>query len=78
GKAKIAAAEVAGLFEGELDVEDCLILRATGRIIGTIRYRDIEIERGGKIAGTVEIADEQDTDKRGEAGPAEKAPHVVT
>ncbi len=78
GKAKIAAAEVAGLFEGELDVEDCLILRATGRIIGTIRYRDIEIERGGKIAGTVEIADEQDTDKGGTTGPAEKAPHAVT
>jgi cytoskeletal protein CcmA (bactofilin family) len=77
GKAKIATAEIAGLFEGELDVEDCLILRATGRIIGTIRYRDIEIERGGKIAGTVEIFDESDADKREKAGPAATAPHVV-
>jgi cytoskeletal protein CcmA (bactofilin family) len=78
GKAKIAAAEIAGLFEGDLDVEDCLILRATGRIIGTIRYRDMEIERGGRIAGTVEIADEADADKQEDAGPAAKAPHVVT
>ena len=77
GKAKIATAEVAGLFEGELDVEDCLILRATGRIIGTIRYRDIEIERGGKIAGTLEVANETDADRRGEAGQAAKESHVV-
>jgi len=78
GKATIAAAEIAGLFEGDLVVEDCLILRATGRIIGTIRYRDLEIERGGRIAGTVEITDEADAGKHDEAGPTPKAPHVVT
>lgn len=77
GKATIATAEIAGLFEGELDVEDCLILRATGRINGTVRYRDIEIERGGKIAGTLEIANEAEADRRGETGQAQKAPHVV-
>lgn len=77
GKAKIATAEVAGLFEGDLDVEDCLILRATGRIIGTVRYHDIEIERGGRIAGTVEIADEENANKHDGAGPATEAPHAV-
>jgi cytoskeletal protein CcmA (bactofilin family) len=60
-----------------MDVEDCLILRATGRIIGTIRYRDIEIERGGKIAGTMEIIDEADKDRNAGAGPAARTPHVV-
>ena len=65
------------VVEGELDVENCLILRATGRINGTVRYRDIEIERGGKIAGTLEIADEAEADKRREPGQAAKAPHVV-
>jgi cytoskeletal protein CcmA (bactofilin family) len=61
-----------------MDVEDCLILRATGRIIGTIRYRDIEIERGGKIAGTMETIDDANTVRNEGAGPAARAPHVVT
>lgn len=77
GKAKISSAEIAGLFEGDLNVEGCLILRATGRIIGTIRYREIEIERGGKLAGTVEIANDVDADKPGETTKPEPGPHVV-
>ena len=77
GKANIAAAEISGLFEGDLDVEDCLIMRATGRIIGTVRYHDINIQRGGRIAGTVEIADEEYANKHGGAGPAAEAPHAV-
>lgn len=77
GKATIASAEIAGLFEGELIVEGCLILRATGRIIGTIRYREIEIERGGKLAGTVEIADEVNADKPKETAKPESGPHAI-
>lgn len=82
GKARIASAEIAGLFEGDLNVEGCLILRATGRIIGTIRYREIEIERGGKLVGTIEVADEisadeVSTDKPKETGKPKTGPHVV-
>lgn len=55
GDAEISVADIAGHFEGALTVIDRLILRSTGRIMGTIRYREIEIERGGQIAGTVEI-----------------------
>lgn len=55
GDAEISVADIAGNFEGALTVIDRLILRSTGRIMGTIRYREIEIERGGQIAGTVEI-----------------------
>jgi cytoskeletal protein CcmA (bactofilin family) len=62
-----------GLYQRAL----VLILRATGRIIGTICYRDLEIERGGKITGTVEIIDESNADKCEKAGPAATAPHVV-
>jgi cytoskeletal protein CcmA (bactofilin family) len=78
GKAKIASAEVAGLFEGELNVDGCLILRATGRIIGTIRYREIEIERGGRLAGTVEVVEEVDADEPEETKKPEPGPHAVT
>ncbi len=76
GKATIAAADIAGLFEGDLIVEECLILRASGRIIGTVRYRDIEIERGGRIAGTLETANDADEDKHEDAALAEKASHA--
>lgn len=64
GKATINTIEIAGLFEGELIVKECLILRSTGRVVGTLRYRDIEIERGGRIAGTVEILGDQDAENR--------------
>lgn len=60
GESDIAVADIAGRFEGTLNVRDRLILRSTGRITGTVRYREIEIERGGKIAGTVELVGEPD------------------
>lgn len=64
GEAEIAVADIAGRFEGTLHVRNRLTLRSTGRISGTIRYREIEIERGGQIAGTVEIvADSDGSDK---------------
>ena len=31
-----------------------LIIRSTGRIVGTVRYGQIEIERGGVISGQIE------------------------
>ncbi len=55
GAAEIAHADIAGLFEGDLVVKERLILRGTGRIIGTVRYADLEIERGGRITGTMEL-----------------------
>lgn len=55
GDAEISVADIAGQFEGTLTVTDRLILRSTGRITGTVRYREIEIERGGQIAGTIDI-----------------------
>lgn len=64
GEADIAVADIAGRFDGTLHVRDRLILRSTGRITGTIRYREIEIERGGKIAGTIEVVGDPDQTDR--------------
>lgn len=77
GKATVETAKIAGRFEGEMDVGGCLILRSTGRVVGTIRYRDIEIERGGKIAGTLEIVGETGANSLGEPVTPAKAPQVV-
>jgi cytoskeletal protein CcmA (bactofilin family) len=48
-------ADIYGSFEGDLVVRKRLLIRATGRVSGTIRYGEIEIECGGRIAGTIEV-----------------------
>ena len=50
-------ADVFGSFEGRLVVRKRLLVRATGRVSGTISYGEIEIERGGRIAGAIDPYD---------------------
>jgi cytoskeletal protein CcmA (bactofilin family) len=54
GSASIEQAEIRGRFDGVLNVRRRLLIRATGRVTGTVRYGQIEIERGGQISGDVE------------------------
>jgi len=54
GAAVVDQADISGRFDGELTVRGRLVLRAKGRITGQLRYNDMEVERGGKIAGTLE------------------------
>lgn len=55
GMAEIENAEIAGAFEGTLTVREKLMIRAGGKVSGTIRYARIEIEEGGQIAGEVSV-----------------------
>lgn len=57
GKADVEEAVIAGVYEGELTVRGRLLVRASGRVNGTVRYRDLEIERGGKIGGSLQTLD---------------------
>lgn len=54
GAAEIHDAEIRGLFEGKLTVEGRLLICATGRVVGEVRYGQIEIECGGEVAGTID------------------------
>jgi cytoskeletal protein CcmA (bactofilin family) len=54
GSATIDDIEVRGRFEGNLTVRKRLLIRATGRVTGTIRYGQIEIECGGQISGDIQ------------------------
>jgi cytoskeletal protein CcmA (bactofilin family) len=54
GNATIDEAEVHGRFEGDILVRRRLLIRANGRVSGTISYGEIEIEAGGKISGTIQ------------------------
>jgi cytoskeletal protein CcmA (bactofilin family) len=54
GSASIEEAEIRGRFEGNLVVRKRLLIKASGRVSGTIRYGQIEIECGGQISGDIQ------------------------
>jgi cytoskeletal protein CcmA (bactofilin family) len=54
GSTSIEEAEVRGRFEGDLTVRKRLLIRSTGRVSGTVRYGQIEIESGGQISGDIQ------------------------
>jgi cytoskeletal protein CcmA (bactofilin family) len=55
GIAEIENAEIAGTFEGTLNVRQKLWIRSTGKVTGTVCYGRIEIEEGGQLAGEVKV-----------------------
>ena len=54
GNATVETADISGEFEGTLVVNDFLILRKTGYIKGTVHYKEVQIERGGEMSGSME------------------------
>src|SRR6266849_3750055 len=53
GKAGIDVAEIRGRFEGELTARKQLVIRATGKVSGKVRYGKVAIEEGGEISGDI-------------------------
>lgn len=53
GKVTIDVAEIRGRFSGELTARDHLIVHATGRVSGKIRYGKIVVHDGGEISGDI-------------------------
>ena len=53
GTADIEVAEIRGSFEGELTVRGRLVLHATGRVSGKVRYGKLLVQEGGEITGDV-------------------------
>ena len=53
GNATMDVAEIWGTFEGQLTVRKQLVIYATGRVSGQIRYGQIRIEEGGELSGDV-------------------------
>ncbi|RPE72788.1 polymer-forming protein [Tibeticola sediminis] len=53
GSAQIDTAEIHGAFDGDLTVRDKLVIYATGRVSGTIRYGKLVIEEGGQLSGQI-------------------------
>jgi cytoskeletal protein CcmA (bactofilin family) len=53
GKVSIDIAEIHGRFEGELTARSQLIIHATGRVSGKIRYGKLVVDEGGELCGDV-------------------------
>lgn len=54
GTASVDHAEIHGRFEGSLTVKTRLLIKATGRVSGSIRYGQLEVECGGQISGDIQ------------------------
>jgi cytoskeletal protein CcmA (bactofilin family) len=55
GEVEVEDAEIAGTIDGTLTARSSLIVRATGRLLGTARCRRLQVEEGGHITGRIEM-----------------------
>src|SRR4051812_42410338 len=58
GAAEVDVADISGRFDGDLTCRQRLIVRAGGKVLGKIRYGQLEVERGGVLSGEVEVLPE--------------------
>lgn len=56
GSAEIDIAEIRGVFDGNLTVRNKLVIYATGKVTGRIRYGKVVIEEGGQLSGDIECS----------------------
>ncbi len=55
GSAEIDIAEIHGEFDGNLTVRQKLVIYATGKVTGKIRYGKVVIEEGGQLSGEIQF-----------------------
>jgi cytoskeletal protein CcmA (bactofilin family) len=73
GEIEVEDAEIAGTIDGTLTARGNLVVRSTGRVLGTARCRRLQVEDGGQITGRIEMITDQpasDLPPRQSAEPA--------
>ena len=55
GEVEVEDTEIAGTIDGTLTARGNLIVRATGKVLGTARCRRLQVEDGGHITGRLEM-----------------------
>ncbi|MGD9952235.1 MAG: polymer-forming cytoskeletal protein [Burkholderiales bacterium] len=55
GTVAVDTAEIHGRLEGELTVRKQLIIHATGKVTGKIRYAKIKVEEGAELGGEISM-----------------------
>ncbi len=58
GGCEVEEADISGVYEGDLTVRRRLFVRGSGKLTGTVRYGELELERGGQIAGNISVLSE--------------------
>ena len=61
GSAEIDIAEIHGEFNGDLTVRQKLVIYATGRVTGKIRYGKVVIQEGGQLMGDIQFGSTVDS-----------------
>jgi cytoskeletal protein CcmA (bactofilin family) len=51
-------AEVHGMIEGQVQIEDHLDIRSTGEVSGELAYGKLSVASGGRLAGQIQIVSE--------------------
>ncbi|MGH7071298.1 MAG: bactofilin family protein [Acetobacteraceae bacterium] len=71
GEVEVEDAEIAGTIDGTLTARASMIVRASGKVLGTARCRRLQVEDGGQITGRMEMLGDSAGEVR--AGPRELA-----
>jgi cytoskeletal protein CcmA (bactofilin family) len=58
GEAAVDTADIAGHFEGTITVRDCLSVRNSGQVRGSIRYGRLAVQDGGVLKGEIELIED--------------------
>jgi cytoskeletal protein CcmA (bactofilin family) len=64
GKVDVDVAEVRGTFQGELTARKKLVIHASGRVAGKIRYGKLLVQEGGEMSGDVAALASQEQQSR--------------
>jgi cytoskeletal protein CcmA (bactofilin family) len=73
GEIEVEDAEIAGTIDGTLTARGSLVIRGSGKVLGTARCRRLQVEDGGQITGRIEMISDQpqsDLPPRQNAEPA--------
>ena len=71
GIVSVDIAEIHGRLDGELTVRKQLVIHATGKVSGKIRYARIKVDEGAELAGEIGILE------RSQAGAASRSPALA-
>ncbi len=58
GEVEVEDAEIAGTIDGTVTARGSLVVRNTGRVLGTAHCRRLQVEDGGQITGRIEMITE--------------------
>ena len=74
GEVEVEDAEVAGTIDGTVTARGSLIVRASGKVLGTAHCRRLQVEDGGQITGQIQMISEPHPARSDPAAPGSAAP----